>query len=60
VDAVSAPTVRRYPRTLAQAWPREHANPIEFYPEPGYRKVMRAAWLLGLVVFIAWCAAQGV
>jgi hypothetical protein len=26
------PTTRRYPRTLADAWPREHAAPIRRYP----------------------------
>jgi hypothetical protein len=26
------PTTRRYPRTLADAWPREHAAPIRHYP----------------------------
>lgn len=25
------PTTRRHPRTLAEAWPREHAAPIEHY-----------------------------
>lgn len=29
---MSCPTTRRYPRTLAEAWPKEHANPIHFYP----------------------------
>ena len=31
------PTCRRYPRTVAEAWPREHANPITFYPAPAVR-----------------------
>ena len=26
------PTSRRYPRTLADAWPREHASPVQHYP----------------------------
>lgn len=27
-------TRTRFARTSAEAWPREHANPIEFYPSP--------------------------
>ena len=34
---MSYPTSRRYPRSLAEAWPREHANPISFYPAPAVR-----------------------
>lgn len=29
-----APTARRYPRTLAEAWPAEYADPIERTPRP--------------------------
>jgi hypothetical protein len=49
---VSFPTTRRYPRSLAEAWPREHANPIEHYPEPGYRATVRAAVWLGCCICI--------
>lgn len=52
-------TTRRHPRTLAEAYPRQHANPVEFYPEPGYRKVARAAVCVAGIVFIAWLAAHG-
>lgn len=27
-------TVRRYPRTLAEAFPQDHADPIEHCPSP--------------------------
>ena len=47
---MSYPTPRRYPRSLAQAFPNEHANPIEFYPAPFYR---RAAHVLRWTVLIA-------
>lgn len=57
---MSAPTTRRYPRTLAEAWPREHANPIEFYPEPLARRAARIVVCIGCVAFIGWLAAQGV
>ena len=57
---MSAPTTRRYPRTLAQAFPREHANPIEFYPEPLTRRALRWAALIGLSALVGWLAAQGV
>ena len=57
---MSCPTTRRHPRSLAQAFPREHCNPIECYPEPVYRKVLRACVCFGAVLFIGWLAAQGV
>jgi hypothetical protein len=48
---VSFPTTRRYPRTLAEAWPREHANPITFHPAPS-RAVLRAAVCVAACVLI--------
>ncbi len=48
---MSCPTTRRYPRTLAEAWPREHATPITFYPAPS-RAVLRAAVCVAGCVFI--------
>lgn len=57
---MSAPTVRRYPRSLAEAWPREHANPIHFYPAPAWRRYVRAAVCIAACVLIGAMAAQGV
>ena len=57
---MSTPTVRRYPRTLAEAWPREHANPIHFYPAPAWRRYARAAVCLAACFLIVAMAAQGV
>jgi hypothetical protein len=48
---VSFPTTRRYPRTLAEAWPREHANPIEHYTPPA-PAALRAAVCVGAFVVI--------
>ena len=53
-------TTRRHPRTLAEAWPREHANPIAFYPEPLARRAARIAFGLVCAALLGWLAAQGV
>jgi len=54
-------TTRRHPRTLAEAWPREHANPVEFYPGPWrFRDLARAVVCVAACIAIAWLAAQGV
>jgi hypothetical protein len=46
------PTTRRYPRSLAQAWPREHANPITHYrtnrTHPAYSAMLAVA--IGVVL----------
>ena len=43
------PTVRRYPRSLAQAFPKEHANPITFYPRrSGYIRSVALAVFIGV------------
>ena len=48
---MSWPTVRRYPRSLAQAYPREHANPIEFYPRrSGYIRSVALAVFIGVAL----------
>lgn len=57
---MSYPTTRKYPRTLAEAWPREHANPITFYPGTGYSTVIRACVCIIAAAVIGWLAAQGV
>lgn len=57
---MSYPTTRKYPRTLAEAWPREHANPITFYPGAGYSTVIRACVCIIAAAVIGWLAAQGV
>lgn len=56
---MSAPTTRRYPRSLAQAFPKEHCNPIEHYPASPARRMLRWVVLLGLSAFVGWLAAQG-
>ena len=45
-------TTRRHPRTLAQAWPREHANPIEHFPadSPGDKAVRICLFLAAFVL----------
>ena len=51
---MSTPTTRRHPRTLAEAWPREHADPVTFYPSP-------SIWRYGrMLICLAACAAIGV
>ena len=41
------PTTRRHPRSLAEAFPREHANPIARYPgTPGRIH----GWLLAVAI----------
>lgn len=50
------PTVRRYPRTLAEAWPCERANAIEYYPSAA-RWERPAGVLLAIVIGIALAAA---
>jgi hypothetical protein len=57
---MSTPTTRRHPRSLAEAFPRDHAYPIEHYPEPLTRRVVRVAVCIGCAAFIGWLAAQGV
>lgn len=48
---MSCPTTRRHPRSLAEAWPREHANPIEFYPS-ARRRLARATVCIGACILI--------
>ena len=56
---MSTPTTRRHPRTLAEAWPREHANPIHFYPRPGFGRWAWPTVCLCAAVLIGWLAFQG-
>ena len=46
---MSYPTTRRHPRSLAEAWPREHANPIEFHRGP---QIVRG-WVLATAIGVA-------
>ncbi len=51
---MSAPTTRRYPRSLAEAFPAEHACAIEVYRAPWrFKDALRA------VVCVAACVAIG-
>jgi hypothetical protein len=46
------PTTRRHPRSMAEAWPREHANPIEHCPSARSwlaSDLVIAAILIGIV-----------
>ena len=56
---MSAPTTRRHPRTLAEAFPREHADPVTFYPSSLWR-YGRALICLAAAVAIGVLAALGV
>lgn len=44
------PTVRKFPRTLQEAWPSEarHAYAVEHYRAERYESV--AGWLLAIVI----------
>jgi len=50
---MSTPTTRRHPRTMAEAWPREHANPITHYRRHAVTDFVRA------VICVAACALIG-
>jgi hypothetical protein len=45
------PTTRRYPRSLAEAYPRDHANPIEGFRV--YNAGSALAAFLAVLVIIA-------
>lgn len=50
------PTTRRFARTLAEAWPGEHANPIEHYrAAPRWERI--AGVLLAIAIGVALAAA---
>ena len=51
---MSYPTSRRHPRSLAEAYPRDHADPITFYPSPSIWRYRRA------LICISACVAIGV
>ena len=44
------PTTRRHPRSLASAFPREHANPIEIHRRPTRIYAVLMAVVLGVVL----------
>jgi len=50
------PTTRRYPRTLAEAWPREYASPIEHYTSSArmWETVAGIALAVVIGVGLAW------
>jgi hypothetical protein len=50
---MSWPTARRYPRSLAEAFPHEHAYAVEIYRRP------RVQWWLGVALAIAIGVALG-
>ena len=52
----SYPTSRRHPRSLAQAWPREHANPIEIYRRPN--RIAGALLAVAIGIFAALLLAH--
>ena len=53
---MSYPTSRRYPRSLAQAFPREHAAAIYHYPNAGRIRGWMLAAAIGIAgaVLLAW------
>lgn len=48
------PTSRRYPRSLAEAWPKEHANPIECYRAYSAGSAMVAFVLVFVIIAAVW------
>lgn len=59
---MSYPTSRRYPRSLAEAWPQHYADPIERYSRNswGWRTVLAAVICVAAAALIGALAAQGV
>jgi hypothetical protein len=55
---VSTPTTRRHPRSLAEAFPKEHANPVHFYPSPRFN--WRAAVCVAGCCLIGWLAYRSI
>lgn len=45
-------TTRRYPRSMAQAWPRDHANAIEYFSadSAGDKAVRWCSYLAAFVI----------
>lgn len=58
---MSCPTTRRYPRTLAEAFPKDHACAVEHYRPPMGRAgdLLRAVVLVLCCIAIPYLAAQG-
>lgn len=55
-QAYGCPTTRRYPRSLADAWPREHANPIEHYAaETRWERIAGVLLACGIGIVLASC-----
>lgn len=58
---MSWPTSRRHPRSLAEAFPRDHACAVEHYRPPMGRlgDFVRAVALALCCIALPWLAAQG-
>jgi hypothetical protein len=58
---MSWPTTRRYARSLAEAFPRDHACAVEHYRPPMGRlgDFVRAVVLVLCCIALPWLAAQG-
>lgn len=54
-QSYGCPTVRRHPRTLAEAFPADYANPLEYHPSPRawlWSDGIGAGLLVGLLVWL--------
>lgn len=50
------PTTRRHPRALAEAFPQDHADPIEHYAaEPRWQRLAGVLLACGIGVALASC-----
>lgn len=56
------PTTRRHPRTLAEAFPADYADPIEHHPSPRawlWNDALIAALLVGVLVWLLLLSGCG-
>lgn len=61
-QSYGTPTVRRHPRSLAEAFPQDHANPIEHHPSPRVWRMsdaFGAVLLVGVLVWVLLLAGCG-
>ena len=49
-DRYGYPTTRRFSRSMREAWPREHASPVEHYRNPGSIR----GWMLAIAAGVAF------
>ena len=49
---MSYPTTRKYPRTMAQAFPQDHAEAVTVYRRPRYLRLLNVALavLIGVIL----------